>query len=285
MEYLMLTASVIMFGVQFFFNDVYVSKSGNSQAASYAFMLGYSVFGLIALLIISGFQLEYTPFTLLMAAVSATNGILCGLCSMKALSRINLSLFSLFNMLGGMVLPFIAGILFFGEDITLAKCICLAFIFASMFFMFEKNNQKGGTVFYIGIFIFNGLSGVIATTFEKAPYAKADSESFSIWAILWSIGILLALFAALKEKRVRLLPISFAMMGGYGILTKVANLLLLLALAAGLPSSAQYPFVTGGVIVVSALLAYFTPRKPRKKDLIATALSFAGIIALVAVPI
>ena len=171
------------------------------------------------------------------------------------------------------------------KDITLAKCICLAFIFASMFFMFEKNNQKGGTVFYIGIFIFNGLSGVIATTFEKAPYAKADSESFSIWAILWSIGILLALFAALKEKRVRLLPISFAMMGGYGILNKVANLLLLLALAAGLPSSAQYPFVTGGVIVVSALLAYFTPRKPRKKDLIATALSFAGIIALVAVPI
>lgn len=262
MEYLMLTASVIMFGVQFFFNDVYVSRNGNSRCAIYTFMLGYNLCGLAALLIIAGFHVEFTPFTLVMAMISATNSILCGFCSIKALSRINLSLFSLFNMLGGMVLPFVVGILLFDERITLAKCFCLAFIVAAMFFMFEKNNQKGGTIFYIGIFIFNGMSGVIATVFERADFVKTDATSYSIWAIICCISFILILFLTLKERKIHLTPISLCMMGGYGVLEKVANLLLLLALAAGLPSSAQYPFITGGVIVVSTLLAYFTPRKP-----------------------
>ena len=73
---------------------------------------------------------------------------------------------------------------------------------------------------------------------------------------------------------------SFACLGAYGILNKVANYMLLIALA-HVPASTQYPMVTGGVMIVSTILGFFTAKKPSKKEIISVALSFAGIMALV----
>ena len=64
---------------------------------------------------------------------------------------------------------------------------------------------------------------------------------------------------------------SLGWMAANGALNKVANLLLLLALV-HLPASLQYPMVTGGTIIVSTLLSYFTPRKPKAKEIGAVAL-------------
>ena len=66
---------------------------------------------------------------------------------------------------------------------------------------------------------------------------------------------------------------------GYGILSRVGNLLLLIGLAY-LPASAQYPFVTGGVMILSTVICFFTPDKPNKKDIAAVVLSFVGLIVL-----
>ena len=73
---------------------------------------------------------------------------------------------------------------------------------------------------------------------------------------------------------------SFGYLGAYGILNKVANYMLLIALA-HVPASTQYPMVTGGVMIVSTILGFFTAKKPSKKEIISVALSFAGIMALV----
>ena len=67
---------------------------------------------------------------------------------------------------------------------------------------------------------------------------------------------------------------------GNGILGCIANLLLLISLA-HLPASAQYPFVTGGVMIMSTALCFFTSRKPRARELVSVALAFAGMLALV----
>jgi drug/metabolite transporter (DMT)-like permease len=51
-----------------------------------------------------------------------------------------------------------------------------------------------------------------------------------------------------------------------------------------LPASAQYPFVTGGTMIVSTVISLFTDKKPSKKEIIAVALSFIGIVLLIALP-
>lgn len=50
------------------------------------------------------------------------------ICSLKAPEKVNLSIYSFFTMLGGMMLPFFAGIAFYNESMTVAKAICVAFL-------------------------------------------------------------------------------------------------------------------------------------------------------------
>ena len=86
-----------------------------------------------------------------------------------------------------------------------------------------------------------------------------------------------AVLLCVKDKKINQTFRSFYGMAGVGILNKVANLLLLFSLAY-LPASVQYPMVTGGVIIISTLLSYFTPQKPKWRDWVACGFAFAAII-------
>ena len=48
-----------------------------------------------------------------------------------------------------------------------------------------------------------------------------------------------------------------------------------------LPASVQYPFVTGGTMIVSTVISFLLGQKPSKREIFAIALSFLGILALV----
>ena len=106
MYYGIITVAVVMFGMQFFFNDKFQKNYGSGLHASLLFSFFSSLSGLLCLLVINRFALTFTPFTLLMATLTALNSLLYTFCAIKAFARINLSLFSIFAMLGGMLLPF-----------------------------------------------------------------------------------------------------------------------------------------------------------------------------------
>ena len=88
------------------------------------------------------------------------------------------------------------------------------------------------------------------------------------------------LLFAVRKSPIKLNAKAVVSMAGNGILNRVANFLLLLSLAY-LPASVQYPMITGGVMIVSTIIGYFTPNKPKAREWISLALSFAGIMALV----
>ena len=89
-----------------------------------------------------------------------------------------------------------------------------------------------------------------------------------------------AVFLLFLQEPIHITGKSLFWLTGDGLLNKVANWLLLIALV-HLPVSVQYPMVTGGVIIVSTLLSYLTPKKPGKREFFAVLLSFAGILALI----
>lgn len=281
MYYVMVMASVVMFGLQFFCNQQYERECKSSMSSSMMFIFGGAVAGLVVLLAVNGFKWEFTPFTLLMASLAALDGMAFSFCSMKALGKINLSLYSLFSMLGGMVLPFCLGVFIFDEVFTLGKAVCLVAVIVALFLSVEKGTAKGGTVYYIGVFVFNGLSGVIAKLFQSGNYPKTSEAAYSVWtAVVTAVLSGAVLLFAYKKSPVKLNVKAFVSMAGNGILNRVANFVLLLSLAY-LPASVQYPMITGGVMIVSTLLSYFTPNKPKAREWISLALSFAGIMALV----
>ncbi|MBR3966796.1 MAG: EamA family transporter [Clostridia bacterium] len=280
MYYGLLSISVIMFGTTFLFSKKYNKEMGSGLDATLISTIIGSFVGLIVLFIINKIQFGFTPFTLLMASASAINGILFSFCSLKSLDKINLSLYSIFSMLGGMLIPFLHGIIFYGEPITVGKSICVIFIILALAITVEKDNRKGGFIYYAGVFIFNGMSGVISKIHQSSSFETTNSAVFSIWTAIVSIvisGILLLIFRK-KAKKPSKMAIFYA--AGNGILNKIANYLLLIALTV-LPSTVQYPFVTGGTMIVSTFFSAVTGQKPSKKELISVTLSFIGILALV----
>lgn len=70
---------------------------------------------------------------------------------------------------------------------------------------------------------------------------------------------------------------------GSGILSHLGNWLLQVSLVT-LPASAQYPFVTGGTIIVSTIISLFTDKKPSIKEICAVLLAFVGLILLFVLP-
>lgn len=287
MYYALIVLSVLMFGGCFALNDAYRKSCGSGIRISLQFSLIGSLAGFAVLTVANGFRLELTAFSLVMAILASVNGFAFTFCSFQALDRINLSLYSLFSMLGGMVLPFLQGILFYGERMSLAKAICFLLITAALILTVEKGERKKGTVYYACIFVLNGMSGVLSKYFAEADFPKTDAASYTnlicVCSVVISGALLLTVFRN-KPKGERFSSLGAVIGAAAGITNRLANLILVIALA-HVDASAQYPMVTGGVMIVSTLISLFGPNKPTKKELLSVALAFLGLVLLFVIPI
>lgn len=290
MEYGLILLSVVMFGACFALNDVYRKLRGSGLKQSLETTFIGSLAGIIVLIIFNGLKWEFTWFTLIMAMIAALNGIGFTFCSFKALDVINLSLFSLFSMLGGMALPFLQGILFYGEwNQIVAKIICFVCISIALALTVTKGDdkKKSGTIYYIGIFVLNGMSGVLTKLYNTLPFARASAEGYSIWIAICSLVLAVVLWLVLYGKDKNGQPYTWkaaAVSATSGTISRVANYLLVIALLT-VDSSVQYPLVTGGVMIVSTLICYLSDKKPTKKEWLSVAIAFVGMLALFAIPI
>ena len=286
--YALILLSVVMFGGCFALNDVFRRMCGSSLRISLYYTFFSTLAGLAVLLAVNRFRVEFTPFTLLMAALCSLNSIAFTFCSFRALSRINLSLYSLFSMLGGMLLPFVLGILCYGEGMSLAKGVCIVTLTAALAVTVERSEKKhrGGRIYYIGIFVLNGMSGVLTQIFTKAPFAKTSAAGYSILAaaltVLLTGGISLAL--AVKHGRLGISLRAHLVGCASGAASRVANYFLVIALAF-VHGSVQYPMVTGGTIIVSTAICFLGKSKPSRRELVSVALAFLGVLSLVLIPI
>ena len=299
MYYLVILASVFMFGGCFAMKDQYRKRRGSGLMVSMEAASIGGVAGLVVLLAVNGFTFEFSLFTLFVAGLKAINGILFSFCSFKALDRINLSLFSLYSMLGGMLLPFLQGVIFYNEPITVSKIVCVVFVSLALICTVKRGEKKKGRIYYIGIFVLNGMSGVLSKIYTGAEIPKTSAAAYSAWCsvvtILLSLLVLLVLRLRNKEEKPRMdldelkaerkkRIESYGIVSLSGSVNTVANFLLVMALL-HVDSSVQYPMVTGGTMIVSTLISCFGKSKPNKMEITSVALAFLGMLALFLIPV
>ena len=287
MYYALIILSVVMFGGCFGLQDMYRKIKGSGIKISLEFSLVGSIVGFVILLMVNGFKFEFTPFTLIVALLASINGFANTFCSFKALDRINLSLYSLFSMLGGMVLPFLQGIFFYGEKMTVAKAVCFLFITVALVLTVEKGERKKGMIYYICLFVLNGMAGVLSKFFAEAHFPKTSATGYTTLISLCSavISAVLLLIVFRKKSESEVSSLSRTVVGAAsGIINKLANLILVLALA-HVDASVQYPMVTGGVMIVSTLICFFGGNKISKKEILSIVVAFVGVLLLFVIPI
>lgn len=125
-----------------------------------------------------------------------------------------------------------------------------------------------------------GLSGVISKFYAAAPYERISAAGYSILVALLSISVYMVMLFYLKPDLKKLNVKAVGGILGSGVFNKVANWLMLVALAY-VPASAEYPFITGGTMIISTILSYFVKDKPSKRELLSVLIALIGVIALI----
>lgn len=282
MYYFVICVAALLFSCQFIFHNGYRTETGSDWNSTLNFSFYTSALGLIALLAINGFHAEISIFSFIVASVYSVVSISLVYSSMKAFHYANLSVYSVFSMIGGMVLPFFYGILC-GEKFEWGRIICCVFIALSVGMSITKSGcERAAVKYYIAVFILNGLVGVISKFHQSYMEIGVDSGSFMILTKVTSLLFSIILLALQKQHKrfSRIGKKAFLYSALYAVVNSTGNLLLLIALL-HLPASVQYPLVTGGTIVFSTIIVILRKEKIKKREILAAVTAFVSTVLMI----
>lgn len=312
MYYAMLIGASFLFGSQFMVTKAFEKNYGKTVRASLSFSLLYSLFAgvifFIIKLISSGTVFNLNPFSLCMAFGLSLVNILSSAIGIKTLALGDIAVYSLFLMLGGMIVPFFAGIVFLKESVSVCNLIGVAIMIIALCLpvFFGKKNKNAGeaqtdgdtkkktSVFFyvlcVFLFILNGLSSTLSK-FNSVREGAALGAEFTFYTYGIQFVISLAAFALTtasgksdktqnEEKQPVILfrPVAIGCGAAFGAVNGTAFLMSSVA-AEHVVAVAQYPLITGATILFSSLLAFlFYREKPTVLQLVQIVISLAATI-------
>lgn len=266
MDYLYLLFTIVCLGGQFSLVKLYQTRVGNGLITSFLYSLFAGIIAAVLLLFVCGFQISINLF----AFLTASGVILCvvgyTVIGMKMMSIGKVAAYTMFLMLGGMFVPFLYGVIFLDEPITVWKIAGIILLFIALLVpALKKSEEKSKnvklfTILGIAVFILNGMVSVFSKMHQISPNAISTFE-FGFWQNIISTVTLSAVIPICaffnKEKNNILLSVKKAMplwwiIILYALLNQGGGILLLFA-AKTVDASVMYPIVTGGVMVVTAL--------------------------------
>lgn len=278
MYYGMLATAALLFAMQFLFNQMYQKSRGDGTDSAITLSLYLHAISFVIMLSLNKFHLNITWFSLLMAALYAAVVLGYSFASLKSFKTANLSVFSIFAMLGGMLLPLAYGLIFRNEAVTPTKIICVVLIAIATAMSFEKGKKnKGNMKYYLAVFVLNGTVGVISTIHQTKPGLAVDSFSFMATVNICVVVACAVYHLIVNRKLPVLKPKELGYAASYAVCNGIGNLFCLITLTA-LPASVQFPIVTGGTMFFSTALSVIRKEKPSAKTIVAALVAFAASV-------
>ena len=288
--YVLIVVAALALAINGLCSKVYQKNEGEGFYKTLIFATISSTIGMVVMLIISGFQVQFKTFSLIIALLQASMSIVYIFVGIKAMSVVNLSLYALFTNAGGMILPFLYGIIFGGEDITWTKVACIILLVIALYIGGGKIKNANGIFYCVLMFLANGLFSAFAAWHQDYPELAVGSTQFSFLfylcealAMLIVLGVIICkrglkrssqIFSLAKKGSSILASILFFVFNGG------ANLILLVALSGGIDASLQYPLCTGGCMIFSTIISLIIGEKPQKNNWISVIVAFSGLVLL-----
>ena len=282
MEYFFIFLAVGCFSLQFIFTKFFAERVEQTLETALTMLFLTGVFGATLFFAVNGFTVRFSTPSIWLALLFAVVMIPYYTLSFKALTLGSVAIYSTFMMLGGMLLPFLYGVAWLSEPLFWGKSVGCIFLCACILAQgmtqqkSEGEKNKKNTLFFllcVCIFVINGLTGVIAKAHQTQPKA-VDEVSFTVlscaFTALLSLGLLLVRISIKKESRSLVKsvfhPKPLGIVSLLGAAMHTGNFLILLA-ANKVPASIQFPLISGGTILLSALFGFwFFKEKPPKKE-------------------
>lgn len=176
--YILLFCSALIFSLQFLITKQYQRRNGTGFLSSvrlslFAYLTIAIFFFIKGCITFKTLNFGFSFFTLLMTLLVAVVSLSCVYMGIKVLSVGDMSIYSVFMMLGSLVLPSLVGLVFYDEKLTVLKGIALVCMFGAIILSVSGVDKSKLTLkallYYIGIFVMNGMIGVLFTVHQNQP--------------------------------------------------------------------------------------------------------------------
>ncbi len=279
--YGLILVSALMFSSRFLCSKVYQKKAGSDVMASMASTVYTSIISMVTMFLLSGFRLEFSWFSFGISMIYCINSFALTIFGFKALKYANLSIYSLFMMLGSIVLPTSFAILFYNEALTWARGICFVCIAAALFSTVKKGEgNKKAYFYYCLVFLCNGLAGIISKIHQSSPEAVSTSNFLFICAVInFAVCSFVLLYFSKKSKEFHRVfspsPIFWAMLGG--VIMAVANFINIDMLKY-VDVAVHSVITTGGTLVFSPIIGLCVKEKITVRTAVGVSLAVVAVV-------
>ena len=285
MQYIMLTISALLLAVNFALNKVYQGIKGTSPATGFGFSSLSGLFTAVVFFVINGFKLNFSWYSVIMATLLSSLIISYTLVGFRLLKSGTMTMYTLFLMTGGMIVPYVFGLLFLNEPFSWIRTLALILIIGGVIlsnFNREKINLKQIMMCVI-VFVLNGMVSVVSKLhqIENTYIAVTATEFVLIDGITRFIiaGILYLVTKNREEHATQKCIAKPAIIIAFSAVIGGVSYLLQLFGAATLPATILYPFITGGSIVLSSLVGVIVFKEKLSVNLIASVvICFIGTV-------
>ena len=167
-SYTMIVMADVLMAVTFALQKKYQEKAGVSIKASLVYTILLGVFSSALFFVLNKMTLAVTPFSIVMATLISAVGAAYVFIGFHVMKKGNMSIYTLFLMTGGMTVPYLYGVLFLNEPLTLMRTVGLFLIIGAIVVAnFKKGKMDKEMIFLcIAVFLLNGICSVIAKTHQ-----------------------------------------------------------------------------------------------------------------------
>lgn len=288
MAYILLVLADILLSLNFVFSKKYQLMRGVTAKAAYFSVAVMGIFTALLFFIINGFTVDFSLFSIIICLCMNLCAILYTVIGRFVIHNGSLALYTLFLMSGGMVVPYVWGLLFLDETFSWRSLIGIILIILAILIS-NTTKTKINYKFILlcfAVFFLNGFTSVFSKIHQTTTaYHTISTTDYVIYGGIIKFIIGTAMY--FKEYK-----------NGDDMCDKPKNrtssvllLLLLSTLASGfssilqlhgakdIPATVLYPFITGGSIIFTSLAGVILYKEKLTKEIIASILiCFVGTL-------
>lgn len=281
MSYLLLIIADVLLSVNFICSKKYQLMRGVTAKAAYFSVAIMGFFTAVLFFIINGFKIDFSLYSILISLCFNLTVILYSVIGRYVIHRGSLALYTLFLMSGGMLVPYVWGIVFRGESFTIRSIFGIALIIVAM--LVSNTTQIKLNIKFVllcfAVFFLNGLTSVFSKIHQTTTaYPTINTTDFVIWGgiIRLIIGSILFWVEYKKGDEIFDNPKSstISVLGLLMISTLASGISSILQLysAKTVPATVLYPFITGGSIIFTSLAGMILYKEKLTKEILASIL-------------
>ena len=293
LDYLLVFLSVVLLAVSFMVQKLYQKKTSDVKDSAVNFNLAAALITFVIFFATNGFTIRFTPYSVIMSFLRSLCGFTYSLLGFAILKRGSVSLYMLFLMSGGMLVPAVWGWLFLGETEKMAlRIIGVVIIVCALVIsnLGKEKPDKSILLLCTVIFFLNGFVSVTSKLHQVNTTCDAvGTTDFVLITTIFSVvsSIVMKIWYSVRDKEKKreksakpkfdrkiLLPLILVPV--YSAIGGISSYLQLLG-AVNLPSSVLYPMITGGTVVLSGIFALICfGEKPSARQWTGIGLCLAG---------